>query len=227
MNETVEQLIISRDAQDRCTNWVDNIKDDAVLIDDSNNKRKVDSESDDYMETDSEFSSVSTCGAKRRKLAVQLKKEKFNLVCEWKTCTFVNKSVDTFARHVANHVTELDIKITPEDEVFVCLWSGCTFECSFSVEITRHVNYHAYHSKLKSLGMNVRQRTKLPVSIFILVYKKVILLITNKCKLLILYRNVNVTKIGKIFWNHYLHMNVYGIIVIKTLIITSSIFTIF
>lgn len=163
MCETIEYLRASKDAQERCTSWVENIKEDFTSIDTSS-KHKLESETDEFIETDSEFDSVSESGIKRRKLGVQFKHESLNLICEWRDCDFISKSMDAFSKHVANHIKELDIKITDDIEVYACLWSGCTHETAIDVDIMRHVNFHAFHTKLKCIGMNARGRTKLPVS---------------------------------------------------------------
>ncbi|OXU20486.1 hypothetical protein TSAR_003327 [Trichomalopsis sarcophagae] len=160
MNETVGQFMTSRDAQEKCSKWIENVKN--LHIYNENGKHKLESDSEETIDTDSEFTSVSKCDVKRRKLGVQLKSEKLNLVCEWRECEFSNKSMDAFVKHVANHVSELDIKITSDIEVYACLWSGCNYESEVDTDIMRHVNYHAFHSKLKCIGLNVRGRTKLP-----------------------------------------------------------------
>lgn len=163
MNETVEQFMTSRDAQEKCSRWVENVKNSTIV--NENGKHKLESDSEETIDTDSDFTSVSKSDAKKRKVAVKLKSEKLNLVCEWKECEFSSNSIDSFIKHVATHVTQLDIRITPEMEVYACLWSGCIYENEIDVNIIRHVNYHAFHSKLKCIGLNVRGRTKLPVSI--------------------------------------------------------------
>lgn len=163
MCETIEYIRANKDAQERCTNWVDNLKEDSVLSE-SSSRHRLESETDEFIETDSEFDSVSECGSKKRKLGVKLKSEKLNLVCEWRSCAFSSKSMDAFSKHVANHITELDIKITDECEVYACLWSDCTYETAIDVDMMKHVNFHAFHTKLKCIGMNARGRTKLPVS---------------------------------------------------------------
>lgn len=165
MNATVEQLMTGKDAQDRCSRWIEHVKEDDPLNINENGKHKLESECDDFVETDSEFDSVSECGTKRRKLGVQLKSERFDLACEWKGCTYSTEKIDCFNKHVANHVTELEIRVTSEGEVYACLWSGCIYETDVDVDVKRHLNYHAFHSKLKCIGTNVRGRTKLPVSI--------------------------------------------------------------
>lgn len=162
MCETIEFLRANNDAQEKCQSWVENLKEGSITSETSG-KHKLESETDEFIETDSEFDSVSECGTKRRKLGVQLKLEKLNLICEWKNCLYSDKSMDSFIKQVANHVTELDIKITSEREVYACLWLGCKYESPIDVDIMRHVNFHAFHTKLKCIGMNNRGRTKLPV----------------------------------------------------------------
>ncbi|KAJ8683240.1 hypothetical protein QAD02_019032 [Eretmocerus hayati] len=163
MNETVEHLMTSRNAQERVCHWVEDVKEDvSVASTEISVKRRLESESEEFVETDSEFDSVSECGAKRRRLGVPLKNEKLDLSCEWRGCQFNVRSMDAFAKHVANHVTELEIKVTDDGEVYVCLWSGCTYESNVDVDIMRHVNFHAFHTKIKCLGANVRKRIKLP-----------------------------------------------------------------
>ena len=157
-------LITSRDAQDRCSKWVEEVKPVPFL---NEGKHKLEEELDEFVETDSEFDSVSECGGKKRKLGVKFKAEKLNLNCEWQQCNFNTTSLETFVKHVSNHITELDIRITSEEEVYACLWNGCEFISSVDVDIMKHVNFHAFHTKLKCLGTNVRSRTKLPVSIYL------------------------------------------------------------
>ncbi|XP_058791060.1 histone H4 transcription factor-like [Phymastichus coffea] len=151
----------SKDAQERCSHWVKNVK-EAYNFNELNIKRKTETESEECIETDSEFDSVSECGTKRRKVGVKLKAEKLDLICEWKACNFTCKFVDLFIKHVANHITELAVEEISGSESYVCLWSGCDYNSGVSIDIMRHVNYHAFHSKLKSIGVNVRNRMKLP-----------------------------------------------------------------
>lgn len=186
----------SKGAQERCSHWVKNIN---HSLNENNVKRKLEIEPEDIIETDSEFDSVSECGgSKRRKIGVQLKAEKLELFCEWKDCNFTCKSVDQFVRHVANHVTELAIEEESGSEVYACLWAGCIYKSGIDKDIVRHVNYHAFHSKLKSIGVNVRSRTKLPV-IYITLHKNIQIEFFLSYSVLCDFRNVNVTKIGKIF----------------------------
>lgn len=167
MNKTIQQCsTINKDTQDRCSQWVDEVVKVASSPSDNGQKRK--NESEVGFETDSEFDSVSECGGKRRKFAVPQKAEKLNLTCEWKNCHFNCESLDLFLKHVANHVPELDVRITDDNETYGCLWSGCSYENPNGVDMMRHVNYHSFHTKLKSIGTNVKKRTKLPVIIFLL-----------------------------------------------------------
>lgn len=64
---------------------------------------------------------------------------------------------------MATHVSDLNTRINEKDiNVYVCQWSGCLYESNDPDEISRHVNYHAYHTKLKCIGSNIRTRIKLP-----------------------------------------------------------------
>ncbi|KAG8035804.1 hypothetical protein G9C98_001460 [Cotesia typhae] len=163
----------------------------------SNQKRERDKDSDvDFSEcfdTDSEFDSVSECGGKKRKLQTHSKDEVLNLICEWKDCQYTSTVVERFVHHVANHVTDLDVKIssdsknietnnidgsnnknnviedgdkkeddTCEKGVYVCKWKHCGYENDSTPIIIKHVNYHAYHTKLKCIGANLRGKIKLP-----------------------------------------------------------------
>ncbi|KAL7288098.1 hypothetical protein TKK_0017884 [Trichogramma kaykai] len=161
MNETVEQLMVSKDAQERCSKWIDQI--DPLLLVTNNSKHKLEDDGESIVETDSEFDSVSECGAKRRKIAVKLKAETLNLSCQWRDCTFSEKSLDNFIKHVSYHIPEVEYKEISDDiGNYCCLWDGCEYQCDKDVQIMRHVNYHAFHTKIKSLGTNIRGRIKLP-----------------------------------------------------------------
>ncbi|KAK0074127.1 hypothetical protein PV325_008739 [Microctonus aethiopoides] len=162
MADTLKEEITNQEVQERCNDWVN--AQSEILSSGSNLKRENDCELDDYCDTDSEFDSVSECGGtKRRKVVTQLKAEVLNLICEWKDCIFSSTSVDRFVNHVANHVPQLDITVNDLGKnVYVCKWKNCDCQNENSAEITRHVNYHAYHTKLKCIGANIRGRIKLP-----------------------------------------------------------------
>ncbi|XP_012281812.1 histone H4 transcription factor [Orussus abietinus] len=162
MADAVKKLITSQEVQERCSDWVESQK-DVLYFEDNTAKRKLENERDEFIETDSEFDSVSECGAKRRRLAKQMKAEVLLLLCEWKNCDFSINSMGIFVKHVANHVPQLEVKITEDEKsVYLCQWKGCTYESGINDDIIRHVNYHAYHTKLKCIGSNIRGRVKLP-----------------------------------------------------------------
>lgn len=152
----------------RCSNWV-NVDVSPVATDTL--KRTLDCDYD-YCNTDSEFDSVSECGKKRRRQGTQMKNEDLNLICAWKDCSFPPCSMMTsFVEHVSQHLNNITVKVTDNnDEVYVCQWKDCVFQTSGTDEITRHVNFHSFHTKLKCIGSNIRQRIKLPVSL--IVHKK-------------------------------------------------------
>ncbi|XP_011307228.1 histone H4 transcription factor [Fopius arisanus] len=162
MSDTMEGLMADQEGQEKCKIWV---KSQTQLLEPSapSLKREAACDLEEYFETDSEFDSVSECGAKKRRFGIQVKKEVLNLVCEWKNCSFKSCSIDRFLSHVATHVPDLEIKLNDSgDQVYACQWHDCGFENGISEEITRHVNFHAYHTKLKCIGSNIRERIKLP-----------------------------------------------------------------
>lgn len=165
MEEYEKKFIPSQEIRDRCNIWV---KSQAELcrLPQESLKRQLEFEQEDCLDTDSEFDSVSECGTKKRRLAPQMKSEILNLVCKWTECCFQTGTLDKFVRHVASHIPQLGIK-TGEDgsEVYVCLWKDCAYESDTSEDISRHVNYHSYHTKIQSIGANIRGRIKLPVNI--------------------------------------------------------------
>lgn len=52
-------------------------------------------------------------------------------------------------------------------EWFTCLWNNCTFQSSCEVKSTTHVNFHAYHTRLKCVGLAVLSLCEIPVCIFL------------------------------------------------------------
>lgn len=158
---------------DRCSKWVESQQNYPYSEEDTLKRKLEESEYDDWYNTDSEFDSVSECGAKRHKVGIQLKDEVLNLTCEWTACTFRGNHMDQFMRHVSNHIPNIHISMKDDNEVYVCQWRDCSYCTDVCDEIVQHVNYHAYHTKLKCIGSNVRGRTKLPVSInikYMLIY---------------------------------------------------------
>ncbi|KAL6431208.1 hypothetical protein ACFW04_007130 [Cataglyphis niger] len=147
---------------DRCSKWVESQQDYPYSEEDTLKRKLEESEYDDWYNTDSEFDSVSECGAKRHKVGIQLKDEVLDLTCEWTACTFRGNHMDQFMRHVSSHIPNIHISVKDDNEVYVCQWKDCSYCTDVCDEIVQHVNYHAYHTKLKCIGSNVRARTKLP-----------------------------------------------------------------
>lgn len=162
MSEFGKKLVTGKDVQQCCNDWVETQK-NLSYTDETNAKRKQ-ADDDDSYNTDSEFDSVSECGAKRRRVGVPLKREVFHLSCEWPGCEYETNHVERYVSHVAEHVSDLSTRTNEKDvDVYVCQWSGCFYESNEPDEISRHVNYHAFHTKLKCIGSNIRARIKLPV----------------------------------------------------------------
>jgi len=86
--------------------------------------------------------------------------EKLDLDCEWNGCSFNTDKFASLMAHVRGHLPEVEIKKNPvlHQDVFVCLWMDCYYESPVSEEMARHVNYHSFHTKLKSHGLNMIQR---------------------------------------------------------------------
>ncbi|XP_017755596.1 PREDICTED: histone H4 transcription factor-like [Eufriesea mexicana] len=161
MAEFTKNLITSKDVQKRCDDWVESQK-VFTYTDETQCKRKQTDDDDSY-NTDSEFDSVSECGTKRRRVGLPLKREVYHLCCEWTGCKYEANHVERFVNHVAAHVSDLNTRTNEKEiNVYVCQWSGCLYESNDPDEISRHVNYHAYHTKLKCIGSNIRTRIKLP-----------------------------------------------------------------
>ncbi|XP_015433360.1 PREDICTED: histone H4 transcription factor [Dufourea novaeangliae] len=161
MAEFVKKLT-SKDVQERCNEWVESQK-NFTYTDEDKQKRKQTDDDDSY-NTDSEFDSISECGTKRRRVGLPLKREVYHLSCGWTNCEYETNRVERFVNHVAGHVSDLSIRTNEKGiDVYVCKWIGCFYENNDPDEISRHVNYHAYHTKLKCIGSNIRARIKLPV----------------------------------------------------------------
>ncbi|XP_054011388.1 histone H4 transcription factor [Hylaeus anthracinus] len=163
MAEFGEKLITSKDSEQRCLDWIKSQKDCAYSNETQKRKADDDDDDDESYVTDSEFDSVSECGAKRRRVGLAQNREVLNLSCAWTNCEFETDHVERFAKHVAQHVPDLSTETNEKGvEVYVCQWDGCFYANNDPDEISRHVNYHAYHTKLKCIGSNIRARIKLP-----------------------------------------------------------------
>lgn len=127
MAESGQKLITSKDVQQWCNDWVESQK-NFTYTDETSCKRKQTDDDESY-NTDSEFDSVSECGAKRRRVGLPLKREVFHLSCEWPGCEYEINHVEKFVNHVAEHVSDLGIRTNEKGiDVYVCQWSGCFYE---------------------------------------------------------------------------------------------------
>ena len=77
--------------------------------------------------------------------------------CEWGDCHFSSSDFDSFYEHVKGHTTYL----VTEKEENVCEWRQCVRESYEEQELIRHLLFHAYHAKLKNLGLKVQIEAKL------------------------------------------------------------------
>lgn len=92
---------------------------------------------------------------------MKLRTHDLSLECEWPSCKIVMDDYSKFQKHVAKHITNLQIT-TKDDKIFYgCLWDTCNHKCEDYYEMVRHVNYHAYHAKLLAVGLNGRATLKL------------------------------------------------------------------
>ncbi|XP_066600653.1 histone H4 transcription factor-like [Prorops nasuta] len=162
MSETEDIFIKSTEVQERCCDWVESQKSNEYE-DNISSKKMLQNDTYDYFDIDKEFDSVSECGVKRRRLGKKLKDELLILTCEWEECLYENTHMQHFVKHVSQHIPNIKILMKDNgDEVYACQWKGCFFESTNTNEILKHINYHAYHTKLKCIGSNIRERTKLP-----------------------------------------------------------------
>lgn len=71
-------------------------------------------------------------------------------ICEWADChDAVFEDMVIFSQHVAQHGKE---ECASEAEERTCHWFGCEESFQTDGHFTLHVAYHAYHSRLMSLG---------------------------------------------------------------------------
>ena len=84
-------------------------------------------------------------------------------MCEWSDCSFTSDNFDTFYEHVRGHTTNFFRDPDEEsDEENECQWRQC-FSDPFEneLQLIRHVLFHAYHSKLKDLGLKAQTKAQL------------------------------------------------------------------
>ena len=82
--------------------------------------------------------------------------------CEWGNCSFVSDNFDTFYEHVHGHTANLFRELDDESEENVCQWRQCVSDSyEDEQELIRHVLFHAYHAKLKDLGLKAQTKAQL------------------------------------------------------------------
>jgi hypothetical protein len=77
--------------------------------------------------------------------------------CEWDGCKFECDTETAYFKHVAGHS-----KFGSFEGDMSCLWDLCKYETPDVADMERHINYHAYHTKLKTYGLGIRDFVKLP-----------------------------------------------------------------
>ncbi|KAK8377448.1 hypothetical protein O3P69_013824 [Scylla paramamosain] len=90
-----------------------------------------------------------TAKAKKRISAARLKN--ISIACEWNMCTSVFTKVERFIAHVTEHLVALAGPVSGDG--FLCYWRECDFACNSKDEMDRHVYFHAFHGKIKSIGL--------------------------------------------------------------------------
>lgn len=79
--------------------------------------------------------------------------------CKWDDCKFISDNFEVFYSHVGTHTKFLEEN--NEDDI-VCKWRKCSSEFIESqTELITHVLFHAYHAKLKDLGLKAQLQAKL------------------------------------------------------------------
>lgn len=96
--------------------------------------------------------SASINGKKRvARYCPKMDKIKFYLKCEWQSCNSILTTMDSFLDHIDHHLED-----STSNSLFECEWQGCdssSFDCDST--FNRHVKFHAFHTKLKQIGVNV------------------------------------------------------------------------
>lgn len=122
------------------------------------------------------------------------KKMKFNFddinviySCDWSECDYNSSHLKEYFNHISNHVNILWTEEWQSNresitiilllkkkyfinkflflEWFTCLWKNCTFQSHCEVKSTTHVNFHAYHTRLKCIGVALLNLCEIPVCI--------------------------------------------------------------
>lgn len=100
-----------------------------------------------------------------RKKKLDLDRVKMNYTCRWGECNYYESScIKDYLQHVAEHVDYLWTEEwqSNKEKWFICLWNNCKFQSNCEVKSTTHVNFHAYHTRLKCVGLAVLNLCEIP-----------------------------------------------------------------
>ncbi|KAG0710740.1 Histone H4 transcription factor [Chionoecetes opilio] len=90
-------------------------------------------------------------GQARKRLSEAARLKKISIECEWNMCTTLFTKVEYFIAHTTDHL--LGITDPVSSDGYLCYWRECDFACSTKEEMDRHVYFHAFHAKIKSIGL--------------------------------------------------------------------------
>ncbi|XP_050702214.1 histone H4 transcription factor-like [Eriocheir sinensis] len=87
---------------------------------------------------------------KRPRMSEEALLKKMVITCEWNMCSKEYQKVEHFMAHITEHLQAIT---EPEsNDGYLCYWRECEFSCSAKEEMDRHVYFHAFHTKIKSIG---------------------------------------------------------------------------
>lgn len=99
-----------------------------------------------------------------------LKRLQLMLLCEWSDCYFKTSSMPIFIDHIETHfqcflpegVTAYNYtsRQLETDEEQKCCWNDCYYSTIFPASLIRHLYFHAFHTKVKSLGKSLLTMVK-------------------------------------------------------------------
>uniref|UniRef100_A0A3Q3N3S4 C2H2-type domain-containing protein n=1 Tax=Mastacembelus armatus TaxID=205130 RepID=A0A3Q3N3S4_9TELE len=81
--------------------------------------------------------------------------DKFEVACEWDSCSFRGHAMEELSDHMSLHLKDYlgDKDALEELDEYACLWNGCEFLSMGSpTELEVHAYFRNYHGKLKLLG---------------------------------------------------------------------------
>ncbi|XP_064644428.1 uncharacterized protein LOC135498163 isoform X2 [Lineus longissimus] len=84
------------------------------------------------------------------------KSVEMNLACEWEECEEVSNDLNQFINHITAHIGSNLEDYAEEPDLMACNWRHCGYETQRGIrDILRHVYFHAFHVKLKCLGIQM------------------------------------------------------------------------